>query len=197
MQRAEEALKQQGQQFQDDWQRKNEGRATHESARKTIDEMLKQAEERQEAASSGEGRRSTPDVDSERPTAAASSDKSAAQGCCDWPHVTKDAMKKYRKKHDQRKIEEYKFLHCCQAQCIPCVWRCVREFQIDPGTCTSSGMDGIQWARFGDKEVCLAKKMPQIFVDCWKRLMHGWYEMFWRKECRVENVADLAGQEPC
>ena len=138
--------------MKDDWQRKNEGRATRESARKTIEEMLKQGEARQEAASSGEGRRSTPDVDS---TAAASSDKSAGlgAGCPDWPHVTRDAMKKYRKKHDQRKIEEYKFLHCCQAQCIPCVWRCVREFQIDPGICTSSGMDGIQWARFGDKEV--------------------------------------------
>jgi len=97
---------------------------------------------------------------------AASSDKSAGlgAGCNDWPHVTKDAMKKYRKKCDQRKIEEYKFLHCCQAQCIPCVWRCVREFQIDPGSCTSSGMDGIQWARYGDKEV------SGQFFDFWTEL---------------------------
>ena len=78
--------------------------------------------------------------------------------------MTKDAMKKYRKKHGQSKIEQYMFLHSCEAQCVHCALRCVKELRIDPETCKSWDMDGLAWARSGNRPV------SEDFLNFWMDL---------------------------
>ena len=145
----------------DDWGNRYEGRATQahedpnaearrfaaseEFARKTMERMLRQGEEEErerhenqttQGASASKGTRSTNDVESGRRAAAASRD---VEGCPDCPHMKEAKMSfdGHLKKRGKRKINQYIFSYCCEAQRISCAARRVAEYALKPASCLS------------------------------------------------------------
>ena len=85
-------------------------------------------------------------------------------GCPSWPHIAPKLLKTYRKKHPERKVQEYIFLYCCWEQCVDCCVRCIEEYNIDPQTCVSTQKDGLGWAGWNGKPV------SKEFAEFWAGL---------------------------
>ena len=84
--------------------------------------------------------------------------------CPSWPHIAPKQLRTYRKKLEERKVQEYIFLYCCWQQCVDCCLRCIEEYDIDPKTCVSTQKDGLGWAGWNGKPV------SKEFAEFWAGL---------------------------
>ena len=84
--------------------------------------------------------------------------------CPRWPHINPKQLRTYRKRHGEKKVQEYIFLYSCEKQCIDCCLKCIQEYNIDPKNCVSTEMDGLGWAGWGGKTV------SKDFAEFWESL---------------------------
>ena len=71
----------------------------------------------------------------------------------------------YLRKRGKRKINQYIFLYCCEAQCISCARRCVAEYDVNAASYLCCQMAGLRWARHRGRHVS-----PQ-FLKFWDSLL--------------------------
>ena len=122
-----------------------------EYAAQKIGEMMREEEEaeknQQDASRGGDaGARGGQEAASGADADEAESPRQGDAACPDWPRISDKKMKEHRRKLTEQRLGEYIFLYCCHEQCIDCCLRCLREFDIDPKHCKSTGCDGIAWA---------------------------------------------------
>ncbi len=96
--------------------------------------------------------------------------------CPLWPHVSPKKINGHLKKSGQQKTDEYIFLYCCEAQCVPCAVHCIAECGINnPASCMSCQTDGLGWAKHGGRDVS-----PQFlsFWDSFSSTWPAWLQFF-------------------